>query len=668
MNGALGHAGLVCAFVGAVLAAVVVTIGLVRRRPDLIRRGVELSGVVLIGAVVAVVAMERALITHDFTLNYVAQNNSRETPLFYCITGLWSALQGSILLWAALLAVYIVVLARRQRRSGDDAVVSVALVVTLVAAIFFFGLTLGPADPFIHTVGAIPADGAGPNSLLQDNLLVMVHPVFLYLGYVGFTIPFAFAMASLITGRVGEQWLADTRRFAVLAFGFLTVGIVLGAWWSYDSFGWGGFWGWDPVENAALLPWLTATAYLHSAMVQERRGLLRIWNLSLLVATYSLTILGTFLTRSAIIQSIHAFSNSTIGPALIAYFGLVVVVGLALIGWRGDALASPGGIDAPVSREGAFLVNNLLFATFALVVLVGTVMPLFVAALSTQEISIGRPYFNAFSVPLGIALLFFMAVAPALPWRRGSAEVLRGRLAVPAWAAALTLVVLVAVGVRGFTPLVAFGLGAFAAASAFRQLVLAALVARRHGLGMWRGLVGRANGGMIVHLGVVLVAVAFTAATSFGHETGITFRPGQSTTVLGHRFTFERWQTYAFGPGHPESGVAALVAVDGRTLRPRLGTFNANTSPISTPAIASGLFDDVYLSLSETPGNPALHDPVSLNVIVQPMIIWLWIGGALMGAGSLLAVVPGRRRRPTDPASVPLPELIEPPVPVPAGR
>ena len=313
---------------------------------------------------------------------------------------------------------------------------------------------------------------------MQDNILVAIHPVFLYLGYVGFTIPFAFATASLITGRVGEGWLAETRRFAVLAFGFLTVGIVLGAWWSYDSFGWGGYWGWDPVENAALLPWLTATAYLHSAMVQERRGLLRIWNLSLLIATFSLTIFGTFLTRSGVIESVHSFSDSGIGPSFLALFGVVVVGGVGLIGWRGDQLAQlSGAIDAAISREGAFLVNNLLFATFAFVVLIGTVLPLFVEAFSGQSISIGRPYFDSFTVPIGIALLFFMSIAPALPWRRGTIELLRTRLAIPAWVAVGTLVVLVAVGVRGFTPLIAFGLGAFAASSATRQLVLAGVVA-----------------------------------------------------------------------------------------------------------------------------------------------------------------------------------------------
>ena len=259
-----------------------------------------------------------------------------------------------------------------------------------MVAAFFFGLMLGPADPFRHVAGAVPANGPGPNSLLQDNPLVLIHPPMLYLGLVGFTLPFAFAIASLITGRLDEDWQGETRRWTLFAWAFLTMGILLGAWWSYQVLGWGGFWGWDPVENAALLPWLVGTAYLHSVMVQQRRGLLRIWNLSLVVAAFSLTILGTFLTRSGVVQSVHSFSDSTIGPLLLGFFGLVVVSGVGLIAWRGDRLRSAGGIDSPVSREGAFLANNVLFVGFAFVVLLGTVFPLLYEALNPSSSVDGR--------------------------------------------------------------------------------------------------------------------------------------------------------------------------------------------------------------------------------------------------------------------------------------
>jgi cytochrome c-type biogenesis protein CcmF len=660
MNGLIGHIGVLIGLLGAVVGAVLVAAGLLGHRPQYVRRARLYAYLVLFGALVAVAGMERALLLHDFTLAFVAGNNSRETPILFSITGLWSALQGSILLWATILGGYLALFVRRVRRRTDDPVVAVALLVGLVAAAFFFALMAGPADPFRATVGAIPVDGAGPNALLQDNLLDAVHPVFLYLGFVGFTIPFALAIGSLAAGRIENEWLNESRRFAIYAFAFLSAGIVLGAWWSYDTFGWGGYWGWDPVENAALLPWLTATAYLHSAMVEERRGLLRIWNISLLLATYALTILGTFLTRSGVVQSVHAFSDSDIGPALIGYFAAVVVVGVVLIGWRGDRLRAPGGIDAPVSREGAFLVNNLIFVGIALVVLVGTVFPLFYESLKGQQITIGRPYFDSFTVPLGIALLFFMAVAPALPWRKASTGVLRRRLAAPAWVGGATVLVLVVVGIRGLTPLVAFGLGSFAATSAVRQLVLAAVTAHHHGIPAWRGVFGRANGGMIVHIGIVVIAVGLTAASSFAHEAELNIAAGQTTHFDGHSVKFESWRDYRLGN---EQGTEAVILLDGRVVKPRIGVFDGASEGTSTPAIASSPFVDVYLSLTSVPKGTASGAPVDVDIFVQPLIAWLWAGGALVVIGGLLAAAPGRRRRPTDPASIPFPELLpdEPP-------
>ena len=472
MNGALGHTGVLLGFAAAVIGVVVLAVGLARGRIPTMRSGQLYAPVVFVGGLLALAAMEHALLTHDFSLSYVAANNSRSTPWLYSITGLWSALAGSILLWGVVLGGYATAMVWRfRKRSGDQLVAWATLVVYVVAA-FFFGLMLGPADPFKHVAGAVPTNGPGPNSLLQNNPLVLIHPPMLYLGLVGFTLPFAFAIASLITGRLDEDWQGETRRWTLFAWAFLSMGILLGAWWSYQVLGWGGFWGWDPVENAALLPWLVGTAYLHSVMVQQRRGLLRIWNLSLVVAAFSLTILGTFLTRSGVIQSVHSFSQSTIGPLLLGFFGVVLFTGVGLIAWRGDRLHSVGGIDSPISREGAFLANNLLFVGFAFVVLLGTVFPLLYEALHNgSTVGVGAPYFNRFFVPVGLALLFLMAVAPALPWRKTTLEVMRGRLAVPAAVGVITLVVCVLAGVRGIEPLLAFGLGAFAAASAGRSLV-----------------------------------------------------------------------------------------------------------------------------------------------------------------------------------------------------
>ncbi|HSH60494.1 MAG TPA: cytochrome c-type biogenesis CcmF C-terminal domain-containing protein, partial [Acidimicrobiales bacterium] len=510
MNAVLGQGAVLLGFVAALLGAGTTLVGLGRRRASLVQLGRSFVWLVLTGAVVAFAVMERGLLTHDFSMAYVADNHSRATPTLYTVASLWGALEGSILLWALVLAGYLAAMVYRFRNRSADPLVGWAILTGLVVAAFFFALMLGPANPFRQVAGAVPADGPGPNPLLQNHPLMAFHPPMLYLGYVGFTVPFAFAVASLVTGRVGEGWLVETRRWALFAWGFLSVGIVLGAWWSYEVLGWGGYWAWDPVENASFLPWLTATAYLHSVVVQERRGMLRVWNLSLLVATFSLTILGTFLTRSGILDSVHSFTESPIGPAILGFFAVVVVVGVGLIGWRGDRLRSGGSIDSPVSREGFFLLNNLLFAAFAFIVLLGTVFPLVAEAVNGERISVGRPYFDRMTTPVALCLLFLMAVAPVLSWRKTSGELVRHRLQWPAGLATAAVVGCVALGLRGLAPLVAFGLGAFAAGTAGHQLVLSC---RRHG---WRGLVGRANGGMVVHLGVVVIAVAFAASSSYG--------------------------------------------------------------------------------------------------------------------------------------------------------
>src|SRR3954454_17582682 len=334
------------------MGATTLLVGLVRGRPTLLRAGRSYAWLLLAAALLAAAAMEHALLTNDFSLQYVADHHSRSTPLLFTIASMWSALEGSILLWALVLSGYLTVMVRRFRDRAADPLVGWATLCVYSVSAFFFGLMIGPANPFRLVSGIAPGDGPGPNPLLQDHPLVAFHPPMLYLGYVGFTIPFAFAVAALATGRLGEGWLVETRRWTLFAWGFLTVGIVLGGWWSYEVLGWGGYWAWDPVENGSFLPWLTGTAYLHSVMVQERRGMLRVWNLSLLCATFSLTILGTFLTRSGVLDSVHAFTESGIGPAILGFFARPVAVTVGLIAWRGDQLRSPGRIDSPLSREG----------------------------------------------------------------------------------------------------------------------------------------------------------------------------------------------------------------------------------------------------------------------------------------------------------------------------
>ncbi|HEY3142582.1 MAG TPA: heme lyase CcmF/NrfE family subunit [Acidimicrobiales bacterium] len=645
MNASLGTGGIVLGFAASIGGVLTLAIGLRRNRPNLLAVGRTYAWMTLLGAGIAFAAMERALITRDYTVRYVAEVGSSKTPRLYNFAALWSALEGSILLWVLVLAGYTTLVAWRFRHRLSDPLVGWAMLTMLGVCTFFFALLLFPANPFHSFSPPAGFDGTGPNPLLQNHWLMAIHPPVLYLGYVGFTVPFAFAVAALVTGRLGEGWLLETRRWTLIAWGCLTIGIVLGAWWSYAVLGWGGYWAWDPVENASLLPWLTGTAYLHSVMVQERRGMLRVWNLSLLCATFSLTILGTFLTRSGTLDSVHAFTQSTIGPWLLSFFGLTVVVTLGLIGWRGDKLRAPGRIDSPASREGAFLANNVLFAGFAFVVLVGTVFPLIVEAINDKRLSVGPPYFDRMTLPIGLALLFLMAVAPVLPWRKASTELLSQRLFWPGWAGVGAMALAVVLGARGLAPVVAFGLGGFAAGAALRQVILAT---RRQG---WRGLVGRTNGGMIVHLGVVMIAVALAASKSYDIDREMTMVEGDTRVVAGHEVTFQGMREVQESN---KSSTRAQVVVDGHLVEPALSEFSGGGQEIGTPAIRTGPIRDVFVALLRTPDGTKPGDPVVLRVIVQPLIAWLWIGGGVMAFGTLLAAFPGRRRDPLRPVSEPL--------------
>jgi cytochrome c-type biogenesis protein CcmF len=657
LNGALGRAGLVLALAAATFGAMATVYGIRRQDARTLRTAPRYTILCVVGAAIAFIMMERALITRDFSLKYVQQVGSRATPPLYNVTALWSALEGSILLWVLILAGFTAAVGFRFRRRSDDPLVGWALVVMFVTMAFFALLSFGPADPF---AAAPPtSDGPGPNPLLQNHVLVLFHPPILYLGYVGFTVPFAFAIAALITGRVGEGWLLETRRWALFAWAFLTIGILLGGWWSYEVLGWSGVWGWDPVENASFLPWLTATAYIHSVLVQERRGMLRVWNLSLLVATFALTILGTYLNRSGLLNSVHAFGDGPVGNYLLAFFGLVVATSLVLIGWRGDRLRSPGAIDSPLSREGAFLANNVLFTVFAFVVLLGTVFPLLVEALQDRQTVVGAPYFDRLSMPIGIALLFLMAIAPALPWRKASGELLRDRLFWPAWGGALCIAIAVLVGATGLWSLLAFGLAGCAAAAALRQVVLAT---RRQG---WRGLLGRTNGGMIVHLGVILIAVALVASNSYTRSATINLPVGESRSWAGHTFELQRVRQVQ---NDRVKAIKADVVLDGeRTYAPAITTYLLQGVDVPTPSVRTGVRGDVYLTLERgaTPG----ANEATIRVFIKPLVVWLWIGGALMAIGTLLAAFPGkRRRRPTDPVSAPIAAAGSPPELVEAGR
>ena len=629
----LGRAILLAGFLAAFFGAFAAAIGARRNDPRTLRLVPRFVALASFMALAAFAVMEWAMITRDFSLLYVQKVGSSATPALYNFAAVWSALEGSILMWVLVLAGYVAAAMWWMRKRLNEPLVGWAMAVLLIVLAYFFLLSYGPANPFVIGPPGV-TDGPGPNPLLQNHLLVMFHPPILYLGYVGMTVPFAFAIAALIAGKVEDGWLHLTRRWTVTAWGFLTFGIALGGWWSYEVLGWSGVWAWDPVENASLLPWITGTAYIHSVMVQERRGLLRVWNVSLLIATFSLTILGTFLTRSGVLNSVHAFSESDIGPWLLAMFVIIVTVSLVLVYLRGDQLRASGAIDNVFSREGAFLVNNVLFAVFAFVVLLGTVFPLVIEALQQRQIVVGEPFFDRLTIPIGLTMLFIMAVAPVLPWRQDGRELMSQRLLVPALVGLAALVLSLVVGASGVAPLLAFALGGFAAGSALRHLVRAVRVQRL------RGFVGRANGGMIVHLGVILICVALAASNSFTRSQEIDLVTGQVATFAGH--TFELIDVVEVRDARSTT-VKALVKVDGgKAYSPSITKYTRIGMNVGTPSVRTSFTHDVYLTLE--PPVRQDSDQARIKVFVKPLILWLWVGTFVMAFGTLLAVLPTRRR------------------------
>jgi cytochrome c-type biogenesis protein CcmF len=641
----IGRVALYVAFAGLLGGIVDQALALRQHRAG---HGIVFAVAALVGIAGAVGAMEVALVTHNFSLAYVAENNATFTPLLYSITGMWSALEGSLLLWSLLLTLVTFGVVFYYRSEASDAVVAWASLVLFSVGAFFTYLLVAPASPFVHNPAHV-LQGAGPNALLQNNPLVAVHPPLLYAGFVGFTVPFAFAIAMLATGRVQDRWQLEQRRWTVLAWGALSLGIILGAWWSYQVLGWGGFWGWDPVENAALLPWLTATAYIHSVIVQDRRGLFRVWNLSLAIATFSLTVLGTFFTRSGVLQSVHAFSSSTLGPLLIGFFFVCVAVGVGLLAWRGDRLRSAVGVDHPLSREGLFVVNNVLFVGFAIVVLLGTVFPLLYQAVNGAQVTVGTPYFASIAAPLSVVLLALMAIAPLVSWRSASTKVLWGRLRVSAWFALALVVALVAFGVRRPTVLVAYFLAAAAAGAALRTLRGVVVAAIRRGT--WTSaLRAPSTGGMVVHLGIVILALGIVTSTSYTTRAEVTLAHGQSTVVSGQYVSFAGFHEVKDAL---ETSTQLIVSVGHDQLRPAVTTYNGrNGQTVGTPAIDSNLLRDVYVTFDAVGGNGATSGAqvqnnlpagsVVLGVTVEPLLAWLWIGGLIVGLGSGLSFL--RRR------------------------
>src|SRR5438105_250216 len=491
----------------------------------------------------ATIVMEYALLTHDFSVSYVAQVGSRLVPTWVTIVSLWSSLEGSILFWGFVLGIYIAG-ATWLTRTEHIEYMAYAIGTWLVCGTFFGFLIAGPASPFV-TIAQPPADGPGPNPLLQNHVLMIIHPPFLYLGYVGMTIPFGLATAALLRGRLGLAFLRPLRNALLVPWIFLTIAIMLGGWWAYEVLGWGGYWAWDPVENASLLPWLTATAALHSAIVMERRGVLKGWTVTLIQASFLLTILGTFMTRSGVFNSVHSFTQSAIGPTILIFLTAVLLFSVLLLAFRIDSLEAEGRIESAVSRDGMFLVNNLFFVVFTFTVLVGTVFPLVVEAVKGKQMSVGRPYFDAMVVPVGTALLFLLGVGPALPWGKTSRKEMLHALLPPLVTGAIALIIGYAFGVRNAWTLVTLLFGGYAAHVTFAQMWLPLRQRLKKGDAFAPALIDaqlrrgrRRFGGYVVHAGAVIVFVAIAVSSTMRTQQEVTLARGQSTTFAGYTVTY----------------------------------------------------------------------------------------------------------------------------------
>jgi cytochrome c-type biogenesis protein CcmF len=616
-----------------------------------------------------------ALVVKDFSVEYVTEVGSLATPVPIAIVSLWSSLNGSILFWGGILGGYVALtvwtLGDRHKEYAPW-----AIHVLMAISVFFSLLVGGIANPFAPVPAhLIPPDGPGPNPLLQNHWLMAVHPPMLYLGYVGMSVPYSLVCAALLAGRLDAGWMVPVRRLMLIPWMFLSVGIVLGGWWSYAVLGWGGAWAWDPVENASFHPWLTGTAFLHSAMVLQRRGRMRDWTLVLGMATFLLTLLGTFMTRSGVFNSVHSFTQSDIGPVFLVFIGVTLVYSIGLLAFRSHLLdetatSTDGELGARgahtgwLSREGAILAQNVLFAAFTMTVLLGTLYPLVTEAMQDRKVSVGGPYFDQWALPLGVALVFMMGVGPALPWGKVEPGAFTRRLlpaagvgaALGGWGLAM-----------GFDKpgtvlsLFVIGFALWCNLWEFLEPVRQRMVARKeNALEAARRVFDRSRrrvGGHIAHYGVLFAVFSLALSKGYRLERDYTLAVGQSTEFAGFQVTYAGSEVVQ--EPHRQSTVANFDVSQGGSqvgrFGPRMNHYPSRREPIVTPDVWSRPAYDLYFSLIEVQPDPAA--PVVVRLIHQPYQMWLWWSAPVIALGSLLAAWPQRDRSKAGAPSAP-PEAV----------
>ena len=646
----IGSFSLLLALALSVYSLVAGLIGLVRRGPGSERLGetARRAGIATFAAVVlAAVVLVTAAFNDDFSIAYIFHHSNRDLPAPYKFATLWSGQEGSLLFWSLLLASYGLVL--RLRHKNDPRLFAHASVIIAGVQVFFLLLLNFAAHPFAVMEGSLPQDGNGLNPLLQYPEMV-IHPPMLYLGYVGFTVPFAFALAALVMRYPGEKWIHITRRWTMVTWGFLTCGIFLGAHWAYSVLGWGGYWGWDPVENASLMPWLTGTAFLHSVMMQEKRGMLKVWNMWLIFSTFLLSIFGTFLTRSGVVSSVHAFAQSSIGDWFVAFLAITFAVCVFFFVKNRSHLQSEHKLESLVSRESSFLFNNLLLLVACFTVLWGTLFPVLSEWVQGTKVTVGPPFFNRVNVPVALLLLLFTAIGPLLAWRKTSVESLKRNFLWPAIGALETALLLTAFGMRPWKDIsylysvMTISLSVLVALTVISEFVRGGRVIGRHtGQNLFASMVQLAHrntrryGGYIVHFGVIVIMIGFAGA-AFNQEKEKEMGYGDKMAIGTYTLVCRSY-TQEDKPNFASEWAIIDVFKGGRidTLYPERRFFKASQQTSTMVANRSSFKEDLYLvyeGLNQDTGRPII------KVHLNPLVMWIWVGVWVMIIGTVIALIP----------------------------
>jgi cytochrome c-type biogenesis protein CcmF len=648
----LGNIALWIALLIALWASVVGFVAGKTRRPDLMRSAERSIFAVWGLLVIASAGLMHALLTHDFNVEYVAAYTSRNLPVFYTWSAFYAGQKGSLLLWALVVSTFGSAALLINRKKYPELMPYVAGTIAIVV-VFFVATMVFASNPF-ERLGFTPADGRGLNPQLQNPGMVF-HPPMLYLGYTSIAVPFAFAVAALISGKLDTGWLHAIRKWTLLSWLFLSCGIVLGMWWAYVELGWGGYWAWDPVENASFLPWLTMTAFLHSVMIQEKRGMLKKWNIGLIVGSFLLSIFGTFLTRSGVISSVHSFAQSNVGWFFLVFLVLAAVAGFGLLTYRWPMLAAESRLESMVSREAAFLFNNLILIVIAFAVLWGTLFPVISEAVRGTKVTVGPPFFDQVNVPLGLLLLLLTGIGPLIAWRRASIGNLKRQFLWPVVAMLVTAASLAAVRMSDAWSIVAYALGAFVVVTVVQEFVRGTgarhrLHAEAYPLALVR-LIGRNRrryGGYVVHLGIVMLFAAF-AGLAFKRDTEVTLKPGQSVDVKSpygytYHITHEGISQY-----QQLNRFVTAATVDVTRAGKYIGTMksekrqhldslgNPTFEPSTAVAIHSDPREDLYVVFA---GAVNGTEEAVYKIVINPLVWWVWYGGLVLAIGGLITLWP----------------------------